>query len=52
MVCRWVKMPSENDMALFAVKKFCLSPPSGADYVRRYLKLPLFLYLITLYVGF
>lgn len=33
MVCGRVKMPSENDMSLFTVKKFCLSPPSGADYM-------------------
>ena len=52
MVCGRVKMPSENDMALFAARKFCLFLPSDEDCVRQYLKLPLFLYLITLYVGF
>lgn len=44
MVYGRVKMPSENDMALFAARKFCLFLPSGEDCVRRYLKLSLFLY--------
>lgn len=52
MVCGRVKMPSENDMVLFVARKFCLFLPSGEDCVRQYLKLPQFLYLITLYVGF
>ncbi len=51
MVCGRVKMPSENDMALLPQESFAFLP-SGEDCVRQYLKLPLFLYLITLYVGF